>query len=111
MDLRAASRLLQLVICIEEKDYDYADYQLRAVRTWLRRHSIESPFSRAFLRLMGQIIEGSGTSYIDQIRQQKETMSALPPIQGSNEIMIWMESKVRGISLQEVCEQLIPEMR
>lgn len=111
LDLRAASRLLNLVICIEEKDYDYAEYQLRATRTWFQRQSLDGPFSKAFLRLAQQIIEGGGHDLRARIQAQKDAMSGLAPIQGSNEIVIWMESKIRGISLRQVCEQLIPEMQ
>lgn len=110
-DLRAGARLLNLVIAIEEKDYDYAEYQLRATRTWLQRQSLESPFSKSFLRLIQQIIDGGGHNLTTRIREHKEALSSLPPIQGRNEIIIWMESKVRKTSLKQVCELLVPEMR
>jgi tetratricopeptide (TPR) repeat protein len=111
LDLVTAARLINLVINIEEKEYDFAEYQLRATRTWLKRHSLESPFSKSFLRLVQHIIDGGGLDLRERILQQKAPLSNLPPIQGSNEIIIWMESKLRNISLKEVCEELIPEMQ
>ncbi|MEM0999292.1 MAG: hypothetical protein AAGN35_19705 [Bacteroidota bacterium] len=111
IDLRAAARLLNLVIYLEEQDYDFAEYQLRATRAWLRRQALEGPFAKAFLRLVQQIIDGSGHDLHQRIAEHKDQLSSLPPIQGSNEIIIWMESKIRGTSLRAVCEQLIPEMR
>lgn len=111
LEIRAATRLLNLIAYLEIGDFDYIEYQLRSTRAWFLRHDTHQGYVEEFFRLIRSILKYRDPNALAQYTTFIAKVANYEPMQGSSEILMWAESKVANLSIKRICELRVPEIR
>lgn len=110
-DIRCAGRLLLLIVFLEKGDYDFSEYFLQSTKAWFKRNHPGEYLSKVLFKGVNKLIRAQTLDLPEVFSGMKTKLEKGPSVQGRNELLLWVESKIQGISLKAVCERQIPEMR